>query len=152
MKRVIVSFLATALCSIGAAFAADMQEPTEVGTTTMPPGEYDMVHKGSHKTYTLMVTSKGMMIMAPDKDGVNAAVPPAAVVPAAGAAVTTTAAPALTAPVVPAQQASATQIATPGKSLLGNDMVKGIMQQGMKEGMNQLGKFGAKGQINKLLK
>jgi hypothetical protein len=152
MNRVIASLLAVVACSVGAVSAADMQEPTEVGNTTMPPGEYDMVHKGSHKTYTLMVTSKGMMIMAPDKDGVNAAAPaPVATTPAAVTpAVTTTVAPALTAPVVPAAPTAATQTAAGVKP--GNEFMKGLVQQGMKQGMNQIGKFGAKGQIDKFLK
>jgi hypothetical protein len=143
MKRAIPGLLAVfAVFSMSAAHGADITEPTEVGSTTMPPGEYTMVHNGSSKAYTLMVTAKGMMIMSPGKSDLAVTKPAAAVTAAPAAAV----APAAAGPTTSAAPASG------ASSLLGNDLVKGLVQKGMKEGMGQLGKMGGQGQINKLLK
>jgi len=37
--------------------------PTEVGTTTMPAGQYTVIDQTSGKKYSLMVTTKGTMIL-----------------------------------------------------------------------------------------
>ncbi len=43
----------------------DITAPTEVGTTTMPAGQYLVTDQVSGKKYSLMVTSKGTMILGP---------------------------------------------------------------------------------------
>lgn len=150
MKRAVqCAVIGIAIFSATAAFAAgEITEPTEVGSTSMPPGEYTVIHNGTNKAYTLMVTSKGIMIMSPDKP--DAVLAPSATSTPAAAATSTAAAAGATA------ATSATQAAAPVKSgassLLSNDLVKGLMQKGMKEGTRQLTKMGGQGQINKLLK
>jgi len=59
--------------------------PTEVGTTTMPPGQYMVIDQGSGKKYSLMVTTKGTMILgpAPTATASASAVPGAAAASAA---------------------------------------------------------------------
>ena len=44
---------------------ADITAPTEVGTTTMPAGQYLVIDQVSGKKYSLMVSSKGTMILGP---------------------------------------------------------------------------------------
>jgi hypothetical protein len=126
-----------------AAFAApEITAPTDVGNTTMPPGEYLVTEKSSSKAYSLMVTSKGTMILAPAPNHAAAAVqtpaaPTATVAPAAGAAATT---------------AATTAAVAPGGSSMVSGAMKGLMQKGMQEGMNQLVKGGATKQLNKFIK
>jgi hypothetical protein len=54
--------------------------PAEVGTTTMDPGQYLVIDQGSGKKYSLMVTTKGSMILGP----ATAAAAPAAASSKAG--------------------------------------------------------------------
>jgi hypothetical protein len=37
--------------------------PHDVGTTTMPPGRYSVIEQNTGKKYSLMVTTKGAMIL-----------------------------------------------------------------------------------------
>ena len=77
MKSIRMAALAIALSIFPLAALAeqDVTEPTEVGTTTIHPGEYVLTEKKSNKAYSLMVTKKGMMIMGPA--GAAAMAPPA---------------------------------------------------------------------------
>jgi len=62
MSWVLISLLSVSL-SANAQTADPISAPTEVGTTTMPPGEYSVTDQASGKKYSLMVTSKGTMIL-----------------------------------------------------------------------------------------
>ena len=44
---------------------SDMTTPTEVGTTSIPSGDYVVTDKSTGKTYGLTVTTKGTMILSP---------------------------------------------------------------------------------------
>lgn len=51
--------------------------PTEVGTTTMPPGQYSLTEVNTGKKYSLTVTDKGTMIFAAATAPATAASTPA---------------------------------------------------------------------------
>jgi len=92
-----------------ASTSLDVSGPQEVGTTSMPAGNYLITEQTSGKTYDLMVSNKGTMILAP--------------APKAGAA----AAPA----------ATTTGTASPVSSF-GTSAVKGLMQKGVEKGVTQM--------------
>jgi|SRR5271163_2315608 len=96
--------------------------PTEVGTTSMPPGEYIVTDQLSAKTYYLTVSSKGTMILGPAP--VGAASTAAAIAPGAATAAA----------------------ATPTSA------VKGLMEHGMEKGAGELMKLEGKGALQNLLK
>jgi hypothetical protein len=140
--------------------APEITEPTEVGTTTMPSGEYTVTERSSQKTYSLMVTSKGNMILGP-----TAAVPavspkpsvPTATVPAPAAAVVAPVTPAAVAPGAVAPGVVAPGAVAPGtlpsaSNSVMSSAVKSLVQKGMTQGMNQLMKSGATKQLNKYIK
>lgn len=120
--------------------------PTEVGTTTMAAGQYQVTDKTNGKVYDLMVTGKGNMILSPSaaaaaSSGTAAAAvtPPAAVSPPA----------IIAAPVAGASAVSGTAAgATQGASSTINNLVN----QGMQRGMNELMKRGATNQLKNLVK
>ncbi|MBY0550940.1 MAG: hypothetical protein K2W95_26920 [Candidatus Obscuribacterales bacterium] len=145
MKKNLALCVAVALCTpVCSAFAAEITEPTEVGTTTMPPGQYTLVEKNTAKSYSLMVTRKGTMIMAPGGSK-------ALTETSAPATTTATTAPAAT---QSAQQtaAGAAVPATSAAAKPGNAALKGLMQKGMNEGMNQLMKSGTTKKLEQLIK
>ncbi|MBP9092634.1 hypothetical protein KBI23_16550 [bacterium] len=124
--------------------------PTEVGTTTMAAGQYQVTDKTNGKVYDLMVTGKGNMILSPSaaaaaSSGTAAAAvtPPAAVSPSAAVS------PPAIAPVAGASAVSGTAAgATQGASSTINNLVN----QGMQRGMNELMKRGATNQLKNLVK
>lgn len=86
MKKLVLS-LAMVLLSTSAVLAQgaskEITTPTEVGTTSMPAGNYIVTEQSSGKSYALMVSSKGTMILSPAPAGASAAAVP---VHASGAA------------------------------------------------------------------
>jgi hypothetical protein len=64
MSWAVLSFLSFSL-SANAQTVESSTAPTEVGTTTMTPGEYSVTDQGNGKKYSLMVTTKGTMILGP---------------------------------------------------------------------------------------
>ncbi|HEY9719809.1 MAG TPA: hypothetical protein V6C69_20180 [Trichormus sp.] len=105
--------------------------PQEVGSTTMPPGQYYITEQISHKSYSLTVTDKGNMILGAAPDGVE--------VKLSGAA---------------AAAATATAATTKPASLL--DSGKGLLKQGMEKGaekgMSTLVKDGASKELGNFMK
>lgn len=104
--------------------STETMAPSEVGTTTMPSGQYLVIEQTTNKRYSLTVTNKGNMIL-------GAA--PAAAVQATGV------------------QAGA-NAALPNQSNQAGDLVKGLAKQGMQRGMNELLKNGATKQLDKYIK
>jgi len=102
--------------------------PQEVGTTSMPAGNYLITEQTSGKAYSLMVSNKGTMILAP---------PPAAAV------ATTVVTPAV-------QPAAAAVAATPGA--MGSSLMKNLVQQGMQKGMTQVIEKEATSTLKKYMK
>lgn len=78
MNKVAWCFVLLTL-STPAAFAQGAQKeittPTEVGTTSMPAGNYLVTEQSSGKSYALMVSSKGTMILSPAPAGASAVAP-----------------------------------------------------------------------------
>src|SRR5258705_6301577 len=110
MKAIRMASAAIALTILPlAVFADEITEPTEVGLSTMPPGEYTLTEKKTSKTYSLMVTKKGSMIMGPPGAAGSAATVAAATAAAAvpAAAVGTPAAAAMAGVTKPASGLSA---------------------------------------------
>lgn len=134
--------------------------PTEIGTTTMAAGQYQVTDKTSGKVYDLMVTGKGNMILSPSA-GSGAATSATSVTSAAAAA---PAAPSVLAPVsavvapvagaaavVAAPAAAATTAAT-GAVAGSTNALNSLVNQGMQRGMNELMKRGATNQLKNLVK
>lgn len=132
--------------------AQNIEEPTEVGTTTMQPGSYSLIQKSTNKAFSLVVTGKGNMILAPET-APPAPAAPAAVVPAVAApaavAVPALAVPAAVAPAAPAATAAA-GAAIPKSVVSG--AAKKLIDKGMQEGMNQLLKSGGTKKFTNLIK
>lgn len=109
-------------------FSNSITGPQEVGTTTMPPGNYLIKEQTSGKTFELMVSTKGTMILAPAPANANAA-PAAAAASPAGA----TAAPA---------QNNLTNLGTSAlKKMVQDQVTKGVTNVIQKDATNSLGKF-----------
>jgi len=106
--------------------SAENMAPSEVGTTSMPSGQYLVIEQNTHKRYSLTVTNKGTMILG--------AAPAAAVQTA----------------VTGAQTGAAT--ASTGQTNQAGDLMKGLAKQGMQRGMNELLKNGATKQLDKYIK
>lgn len=115
----------------GSPSATSTQPPTEVGTTTMPPGQYYITEQTTHKSYSLVVSDKGNMILGAAPDGLQVTLP------------TSTAA--TTAPATTASAAS--QSPTTLESMLKKEATKGVEQ-----GMSSLVKQGATKELGNLLK
>jgi hypothetical protein len=99
--------------------------PQEVGTTTMPPGNYLVKEQTSGKTFELMVSTKGTMILAP----APASAPPAATTSSTGASV------------VPNQN-NLTNLGTNAlKKMVQEQMTRGVTNVIEKDATNSLGKF-----------
>ncbi|MBS2009683.1 MAG: hypothetical protein JST01_21695 [Cyanobacteria bacterium SZAS TMP-1] len=147
--------LALSLCFVGASFdqaqaqtaagaassATEITAPQEVGNTSMPPGNYTVTERSSGKTYELMVSSKGTMILAPVAKAAAAAAPAAATtvaVPAAAGA----------APAAGAAAAPAGGLAGMLNNPMASSAVKGLMNTGMKKAIEQ----NATKELNKFLK
>ncbi len=116
MKKVVLSLMAFGLtcCAAladGGPVSTEITTPTEVGTTSMPAGNYIVTEQSSGKNYALMVSSKGTMILSPAPSGATAKIPPASSPAAAVPAAT------------PAQQEAAGL-----KSLMGKGLEKGALQ------------------------
>jgi len=60
MRKVLISLSTIALSLIPSGALA---EPSEVGTSTIPAGEYLLSNKSTGKVYTLKVTDKGNMTL-----------------------------------------------------------------------------------------
>lgn len=134
------------MCLLGTQCFAqtDISGPTEVGNTIMPPGTYSVRDERTKKIYTLTVTTKGTMILAP----AAASVEP---MPASQAATTavTPAAGAVTGTVPGAVPGAVPGIpATGGK----NDAINSLINKGMQRGVKELMKHGGQKQIQNLLK
>ncbi len=137
-------FFALTLAITALPSLAQITGPQEVGTTTMPSGQYFITEQLSHKSYNLTVTDKGNMILAPAAGSETPATSVVPAVPAAGAAAATPATPASPfagiAPAAPAQAAAAATTAP--KSLS-----KTLVQQGVEKGMSELTKLGGTGAL-----
>lgn len=105
-----------------AATSLDVTGPQEVGTTTMPAGNYMITEQTSGKTYDLMVSNKGTMILAP--------------APKAGAA---------TAPAATTTGTTSSTSSFGVKGLMQKGLEKGVTQgvtnMMEKNATNELGKF-----------
>lgn len=117
--------------------APEISGPTEVGNTIMPPGNYSLRDEQTKKIYSLTVTTKGTMIVAP----AAASVEP--LPSTAGAASTTAIGPATAGTVDPGAVPGA-----PGK----NDAINKLLNKGMQRGVKELMKHGGQKQIQNLLK
>ena len=150
IKLVVLSAVATAFLPL-AAIAEEtvnidsLTEPTEIGSTSIPAGEYTVTDKKTSKAYTLMVTKKGSMILGPGAAPTLAApavAPAPAPVATPAAAVTPAAVPA------PAAPGAASSLAN-SKTM---NEIKGLVQKGMQQGMGQLMKGGATSKLQNLIK
>jgi|688.fasta_scaffold412436_2 hypothetical protein len=107
-------------------FSNSVTGPQEVGTTTMPPGNYLIKEQTSGKTFELMVSTKGTMILAPAPTG--------ATVTAATAA-----------PNAAATQPAQTNLTGLGssalKKMVQEQVTKGVTNAIEKDATNSLGKF-----------
>ncbi len=68
MYKVLIPLAILSLVSLNCAVkAADdaSTAPTEVGSTTMPAGQYSLIEQSTGKKYSLMITTKGTMICGP---------------------------------------------------------------------------------------
>lgn len=135
-------FLAVTLSMIAApVFAEDVTGPKEVGTTTMPAGQYYVTEQISKKSYSLTVTDKGSMILGPAPAGVSVAVTDTN---AAGTSTATTATAA-------ASEASGNAATNAVNSAAGqaagfipslkNPAMDGLMRQGIQQGTQQMNKM-----------
>lgn len=133
-----------------AADTAPITGPQEVGTTTMPAGQYYVTEQISHRSYSLTVTQKGNMILGPAPEGLEvkiagSATPATPGTPATPAAASTPAvapgAPATAAAGAPPAQATTNSLIPNG---VAGDMMKGLVKQGMQKGVNELMKQGVK--------
>jgi hypothetical protein len=134
--------------AVAPAWAEEVTGPKEVGSTTMPPGQYYVTEQISNKSYSLTVTDKGNMILGPAPAGVEVRVGSAGgAAGAAGAAGAVAGSAATTAAVT---TGSPTAAATPQN--VANDALKGLMKQGMQRGMSELVKQGGTKQLQKYMK
>lgn len=69
--------------SAGSTAITAITTPTEVGNTSMPPGQYVITEQISNKSYNLTVSSKGTMILAPATAAAPAGTAAAATAPGA---------------------------------------------------------------------
>ncbi len=122
--------------------------PTEVGTTTMAAGQYQVTDKANGKVYDLMVTGKGNMILSPSASVAAVAAPAATASSAVGApaAVMNSGAAAIT---VGSAAAPATAAAAPAGA---SSAINNLVNQGMQRGMTELMKRGATNQLKNLVK
>lgn len=118
----------------------DISGPTEVGTTIMPAGSYTLRDEKSKKVYTLTVTTKGTMIVAPATASIEA-------IPTVQAATTAIAPVAGAAGIAPVGAAG-----MPGAAGGKNDALNKLMQKGMQRGVKELMKHGGTKQIQNLIK
>jgi len=144
--------LALSILVVGAAAQAqtatsssvsDLSAPQEVGNTTMPPGNYVVTEQASGKSYNLMVSSKGTMILAPATKAAAVTTTTVTTVAAPAAAVAPGA-------VVAAPQAAASPVAGLG-GMLNNQMASQAMKGLMNSGVKQIEK-GAGKNLSKYLK
>lgn len=137
MKKLVLS-LAMVLLSTSAVSAQgaskEITTPTEVGTTSMPAGNYIVTEQSSGKSYALMVSSKGTMILSPAPAGASAAVVP---VHAPGSGGASAAAPG-------AQTAAAEHKP--------NSQIKNLMNKEIQKGALQLLNSGTGKQLKELIK
>ncbi len=136
LKQILGASLCALICSAafadGAAdsstsTALSVTGPQEVGTTSMPPGNYIIKEQTTGKSFELMVSNKGTMILAP--------------APAAAAAAA--AAPAVAAPAAVGSPASAlTGLGTNAiKKMVSDQVTKGVTNVIQKDATNSFGKF-----------
>lgn len=111
--------------AVPASTPLDSSGPVEVGTTSMPAGNYLITEQTSGKSYTLMVSNKGTMILAPAPKAVGTAGAPAA--PGATAAA-----------------------ATP--SSVGTSAVKNMVQKGVEKGVTEMFEKNATNELGKFIK
>ncbi len=133
LKQILGASLCTLICS--AAFAdgaADSSAstslsvtgPQEVGTTSMPPGNYIIKEQTTGNSYSLMVSNKGTMILAPAPAAASAAAPAAA----AGATAST--------------QSTLTGLGTNAiKRMVQDQVTKGVTNVIEKDATNSFSKF-----------
>lgn len=138
-----------------AADTAPITGPQEVGTTTMPAGQYYVTEQISRKSYSLTVTQKGNMILGPAPDGLEVKLAGSAAPAAATAAPATTNTPAISgAPATAAAGTAPAQTTTnsllPSPTGVAGDVMKGLVKQGMQKGVNQLMKQGVGGSTKEL--
>ncbi|MBS2004278.1 MAG: hypothetical protein JST44_22415 [Cyanobacteria bacterium SZAS LIN-5] len=102
--------------------------PQEVGTTSMPPGNYLIKEQTTGKTFELMVSTKGTMILAPAPAGTTIAAPAAAASPANASAAS--------------PQSNLTNLGTNAlKKMVQDQVTKGVTNVIQKDATNSLGKF-----------
>lgn len=140
LKQTLGALLCTLLCS--AAFAdvpADgtsssslsISGPQEVGTTSMPAGNYLIKEKNTGKLYELMVSNKGTMILAPAAP--QGAMPQSAPVAAAAPAA---------APAQASTQSALTNLGTNAiKKMVQDQMTKGVTNVIQKDATDSFSKF-----------
>jgi len=153
MLALSLAFVASAVqAQTAASSKLDLSTPQEVGNTSMPPGNYVVTEQTSGKSYNLMVSSKGTMILAPATKAATQATAAAttAVAPAGGGIVP--GAPAAGAVVAIPPGAMAPAGATNSLAgMLNNRMASGAMKGLMNSGVKQIEKNAGK-QITNLLK
>jgi hypothetical protein len=140
MRSILLAVSSVLMASAALADTAPMAGPQEVGSTTMPPGQYYVTEQMSHKSYSLTVTDKGNMILGPAPDGVEVRLPGAATTAAVTAATTVT-----------ETGAKSTSI-LPTASGVSGDAIKGLMKEGMQKGMSQLLKQGTENELKNFIK
>jgi len=121
--------LAASLALLGApcfaqAGTTDGTGPREVGTTTMPAGQYYITEQTTQKSYSLTVTDKGNMILGPAPDGIEV------------------------------KTAATTNTTTSTTTTVGNSesAMKGLMKQGMEKGMSEMVKQAGEKELGNFMK
>ncbi len=130
--------------------------PTEVGTTTMAAGQYQVTDKANGKVYDLMVTGKGNMILSPSASAAAVNVPTASTAAAAGAPAAVVNSGAAVSPAASPVANTGASAAAPASSAAApsgaSSAINNLVNQGMQRGMTELMKRGATNQLKNLVK
>lgn len=132
MKKLVLSLAMVALSTSAVSAQGASKEittPTEVGTTSMPAGNYIVTEQSSGKSYALMVSSKGTMILSPPPAGASAGVAPKAAAPAGA----------------PADQTASAEHKP-------NSQIKNLVNKEIQKGAMQLMRSGTGKQLKDLIK
>jgi hypothetical protein len=123
--------------------------PTEVGTTTMVAGQYQVTDKANGKVYDLMVTGKGSMILSPSSSVAAVSAPTASAAATVGASAPVINPTAATGAAAATAASPATAAAAPAGA---SSAINNLVNQGMQRGMTELMKRGATNQLKNLVK
>lgn len=126
--------------------------PTEVGTTTMAAGQYQVTDKANGKVYDLMVTGKGNMILSPSASAAAVNAPTASTAAAVGAPAAVVNSSAAASPAASPAASAAAPASSAAAPSGASSAINNLVNQGMQRGMTELMKRGATNQLKNLVK